>query len=186
MRRRIWQDWTKIFTLWLFSDVTLVLEEDLKLVNPIVKQSFGKKVLPNLSLPGRLKHFHKNRELITRNPDLLASIKGFKTPLLSQPVQDYDEQDTAGTGASRDRDNVEKRSNIWERSYTGGVYKLVIPWGEKWQRAAPSDKFEESKFLWAILALQNEKLEFPPVSSQERRLYGQVGFEGCLLLCTSP
>ena len=98
--------------LWLVSDVTLVLEEDLKLVNPIVKRSFCKKVLPNLPLPRRLKHFHKNWELITRNTDLLALIKGFKTPLMSQPVQDYNEQDTAGTGASRDRDNVEKRSNI--------------------------------------------------------------------------
>ena len=42
------------------------------------KRLFYKKVLPNLPLTGRLKHFHKNWELITRYPDMLTLIKGFK------------------------------------------------------------------------------------------------------------
>ena len=75
--------------LRIVSDVALVLEEDLKLVHPIVKQLIYKKLVPNLSLAGRLKHFHKNWGLITGNQDILAWIKGFKIPFLSQPVQDY-------------------------------------------------------------------------------------------------
>ena len=79
----------KNFHLRITSEVALVLEEDLILVHPIVKRLFYKKVLPNLPLAGRLKHFHKNWELITRDPDILALIKGFKIPSFSQPVQDY-------------------------------------------------------------------------------------------------
>ena len=75
--------------LRIASDVALVLEQYLKLVHPIVKRSFYIKVLQNLPLAERLKHFHKNWELITRDPDILALIKGFKIPFLSQPVQDY-------------------------------------------------------------------------------------------------
>ena len=69
--------------------VALVLEDNLKLVHPIVKRLFYEKVLPNLPLAVKLKHLHKNGELITGNPDILALMKGFKIPFLSQPVQDY-------------------------------------------------------------------------------------------------
>ena len=75
--------------LRIASEVALVLEENLKLVHPIIKRLFYKKLLPSLPLAGRLKHFHKNWELITRDPDILALIKGFKIPSFSQPVQDY-------------------------------------------------------------------------------------------------
>ena len=104
--------------LRIASDVALVLEEDLKLVHPIVKRLFYKKVLPNLPLTGRLKHFHKNWELITGDPNILALIKGFKIPFLSQPVQDYvsrisemsKAQNTKGTSATRVKDNAEEMS----------------------------------------------------------------------------
>ena len=75
--------------LRIVSDVALVLEEALKLVDSIVKKLFYRKFLPNLPLAGRPKHFHKNWELITENPDTLVLIKGFKRPFLGQPVQDY-------------------------------------------------------------------------------------------------
>ena len=63
-----------------------------------------------------------SEELITRDPNILGLVKGFKILLLSQPVQDYvpkiprNDQDTERTGASRDRDKLEKRSNILDRS----------------------------------------------------------------------
>ena len=93
---------------------------------------------------------------------------------------------TEGTSASRDKDNVEERSNISDRSYTGRLYKLAISCGEKGERSASSNKFEESTFLRALRALQNGKFKFTPVPPQEKRLNGQAGFEGCLLLRTSP
>ena len=67
-----------------------------------------------------------------------------------------------------------------------GVYKLTISCGEKGRRSASSNKFEESKFLRALRALQNGKFKFTPVPPEDRRLHGQAGFEGCLLLRTSP
>ena len=42
--------------------------------------------------------------------------------------------------------------------------QLAIPCGEKRQRSASSDKFEESKFVRVLRALQNRKFEFTPVS----------------------
>ena len=45
--------------LRIVSHVELVLEEDFKLVYPIVKPLFYKKVLQNLLLAGRLNDFHK-------------------------------------------------------------------------------------------------------------------------------
>ena len=46
--------------LRIASDVALVPEENLKLVHPIVKRLLYKKVLPNLPMEVRIKHFHKN------------------------------------------------------------------------------------------------------------------------------
>ena len=46
--------------LRIASYVALVLEEDLKLVHPIIKRLFSTKVLQNNHLARRLKHFHKN------------------------------------------------------------------------------------------------------------------------------
>ena len=69
------------------------------------------------------------------------------------------EQSTEGTSASTDRDNAEEKSNISDRSYIGRVYKLAISCGEKGWRSASSDKFEESKFICALRALQNGNLE---------------------------
>ena len=80
---------SKNTNLRIVSGVALILEEDLKLVYPIVKPLFYKKFLPTLPQADRLKHFHKNWELVTGDPDILALLKGFKIPFLSQLVQDY-------------------------------------------------------------------------------------------------
>ena len=96
------------------------------------------------------------------------------------------EQGTEGTYSSRERGKAEEKSNISGRSYAGEVYKLTIPFGEKRPRSVSNDKFEERKLLRAIGALQNGKFDSPPVSRKEGRLYVQAGFEGCLLLRTSP
>ena len=80
---------SKNTNLRIVSGVALILEEDLKLVYPIVKPLFYKKFLPTLPQADRLKHFHKNWELVAGDPDRLALLKGFKIPFLSQLVQDY-------------------------------------------------------------------------------------------------
>ena len=93
---------------------------------------------------------------------------------------------TERTSESRNRDNVEERSNISDRSYTGRLYKLAICCGEKAERSGSSNKFEEFAFLRALRALQNGNFKFSPVPPQENRLNSQTGLEECLLLRTSP
>ena len=100
--------------LWIVSDVALVQEEDLKLVHPIVKRLFYKKVLPNLPLAGRLKHFHKNWDLVTRGPDILALIKGFKILFLSQHLQDYVPRIPEMSKTQRDLVRVEVEKMLWK------------------------------------------------------------------------
>ena len=80
--------------LRIVSDAALVLEKDLKLVHPIVKQLFYKKVFQRVlgkgfHQAGKIKNFLQNWELITGDPDILALIKGFKILVLSQTIQDY-------------------------------------------------------------------------------------------------
>ena len=139
--------------LRIASDVALVLEEYLKPVRPIVKQLFYKNVLPNLSLAGRLKHFHKNGKTYNKRPRHISLKKRiqntlFESTCLRLCVKDFrNEQGTEGTCASRDRGNAEERSNISDRSHTGGVYKLAILCGGKGRSSASSYKFKESKFL---------------------------------------
>ena len=84
----------KNYYLRIVSDAAQVLEEDLKLVHPIVKQLFYKKVFQKVlgkgfHQVGKLKNFLQNWELITGDPDILALIKGFKIPVLSQTIQDF-------------------------------------------------------------------------------------------------
>ena len=96
-------------------------------------------------------------------------MKGFKyTPFESTcsrlcPENSLNEQGTEGTKTSRDRENAVEKINISDRSYTGGVYKLPNSCVEKGRRSASSNKFEESKFLRALIALQNGKFKFTPV-----------------------
>ena len=153
--------------LRIVSDVALVLEEALKLVDSIVKKLFYRKFLPNLPLAGRPKHFHKNWELITELNKRLQNTLFESTCSRLRAQNSRTEQGTERTSASRDRDNAEERCIISDRSYAGGVYKHTIPCGEKGWTSATSDKFEESKFLCVLRVLQSGKFEFTPVSPEE-------------------
>ena len=173
-------------------EVALALEEELNLVHPIVKRLFHKKVLPNLPLVGRLKHFHKNWELITRDPDILALIKLFKIPFLSQHVQDYVLRIPKMSKAQRklvqaEIETMPRKGAISQKDHTQGEFinsLFLVEKKDGGQR--PVITFKSLKFLRALRAIQNGKFKFTPVPPPERRLHGQAGFEGCLLLRTSP
>ena len=65
----------------------LVPEENLRLVNPAIKKLFSNKIKTNLPLAGRLQHFQNSWRLITKDPEILSFVKGYKIPLLEKPVQ---------------------------------------------------------------------------------------------------
>ena len=162
-------------------DVALVLEEDLKLVHPIVKRLFYKKVSLNLLLARRFKHFHKNWELITRDPDILALIKGFKIPFLSQPVQNYVPRIPEMSKVQRELVRAEIKTMLRK----GAIFQIDHTQGEFINSLFLVEKKDQGQRP-VIRALQNEKFKFSLVPPQERRLHGQARFEGCLLLHTSP
>ena len=94
-----------------------------------------------------------------RGPRYISLNKRFENTLFESVYSrlryenSQNEQGTEKTSESRDKDNAEERSNISDRSYTGGVYKLAVACGEKGRSSATSDKFAESKFLFVLRAI---------------------------------
>ena len=62
--------------------------EDLKNVHPWLKSLFYARKVPNLPLTGRLKHFLEAWEIITKDPEILEIVKGFKISFLKSPTQE--------------------------------------------------------------------------------------------------
>ena len=115
--------------LRIASNVALILEEDFEIVHLIAKRFFYKKVLPNVSLAGRLKHFHEKPVTCNRGPRYISLNKRHQNTLFDSSCSrlcdeiSRSEPSTEGTSASRDRDNAEERSNISEKSYTQSCVK---------------------------------------------------------------
>ena len=73
----------------IVSNTKLVPEKDLEQVHPVIKKLFSPlKIRQNLPPAGRLKHFQRAWKLITKDPEILSLIKGYKIPLLKTPIQD--------------------------------------------------------------------------------------------------
>ena len=64
--------------------------EDLRNVHPWVKSLLSAKIVPNLSLAGRLNHFLEawDWEILTKDPEILEIVKGFKKPFLKNLTQE--------------------------------------------------------------------------------------------------
>ena len=62
--------------------------DDLKNVHPWLKSLFYARKVPNLPLTGRLKHFLEAWEIITKDPEILEIVKGFKISFLKSPTQE--------------------------------------------------------------------------------------------------
>ena len=61
--------------------------EDLRNVHPWVKSLFSARIVTNLPLAGRLKHFLEAWEILTKDPEILEIVRGFKIPFLKNPTQ---------------------------------------------------------------------------------------------------
>ena len=62
--------------------------EDLMNVYPWEKSLFSARIIPNLPLAGRLKHFLEAWEILTKDPAILEIVKEFKIPSLKNPKQE--------------------------------------------------------------------------------------------------
>ena len=82
--------------------------EDLSNVHPWVKSLFSARIVTNLPLAGRLKHFLEAWEILTKDPEILEIVRGFKIPFLKNPTQKRVPRDaTHGSGTSRSTIQVE-------------------------------------------------------------------------------
>ena len=65
---------------------TLVPREKLPYTHELVKRLFSLVQLPNVQIAGRLKHFVKKRQFLTKDPSILEIVKGYQIPFLSTPA----------------------------------------------------------------------------------------------------
>ena len=65
----------------------LILQEKLPYPQKLVKRLFSSGQLPNVQILGRLKHFVKKWELLTKDQSILEIVKGYQIPFLSQPLR---------------------------------------------------------------------------------------------------
>ena len=56
-------------------------------IHPWVKCLFSPRIVPSLLLAGRLNHFLEVLEILTKDPEIVELVKGFKIPFLKNPTQ---------------------------------------------------------------------------------------------------
>ena len=62
----------------------IILIEDLSNIHPCL---FSPRIVPSLLLAGRLNHFLEALEILTKDPEILELVKGFKISFLKNPTQ---------------------------------------------------------------------------------------------------
>ena len=77
----------KMKTTFFKEILTLVPREKLPYAHKLVKRLFSLGQLPNVQLAGRLKHFVKKWQFLTKDQSILEIVKGYQIPFLSQPLQ---------------------------------------------------------------------------------------------------
>ena len=74
-------------TIFFKEIPTLVLREKLPYAHKLVKRLFSSGQLPNVQISGRIKHFVKKWQFLTKDQSILEIVKGYQIPFLSQPLQ---------------------------------------------------------------------------------------------------
>ena len=64
----------------------LIPLENLQKAHPLVENLFLKVKIPKVPLAGRLKHFERMWEKLTRDQEILKILKGYTIPILSKPL----------------------------------------------------------------------------------------------------
>ena len=65
----------------------LLSEWEIENVHPLIKNLFLSREIPKVPLAGRLKHFKKNWEVLTQDPQVLSIVEGYKIPFTEEPIQ---------------------------------------------------------------------------------------------------
>ena len=66
---------------------TLVQREKLSYAHKLIKRLFSSVQLPNVPRAGRLKHFVRKWQFLTKDQSILEIVKGYQILFLSQPLQ---------------------------------------------------------------------------------------------------
>ena len=74
-------------TIFFKEIPTLVLREKLPYAHKLVKRLFSSGQLLNVQISGRIKHFVKKWQFLTKDQSILEIVKGYQIPFLSQPLQ---------------------------------------------------------------------------------------------------
>ena len=77
----------QIETIFFKEIPTLVPREKLPYAHNLIKRFFPSGQLPNVQIVGRLKHFVKKWQFLTKDQSILEIVKGYQIPFLSQPLQ---------------------------------------------------------------------------------------------------
>ena len=77
----------KMKTTFFKEILTLVPREKLPYAHKLVKRLFSLGQLPNVQLAGRLKHFVKKWQFLTKDQSILEIIKGYQIPFLFQSLR---------------------------------------------------------------------------------------------------
>ena len=164
--------------------------KDLSIVHAWVKSLFYARKVPNLLLAGRLKRFLEEWEIITKHPEILEIVKGFKKPLKKSNTGESSPDATHGSETSRsntsgDRELVEEGSHTTNRALGWGLFKQYFLGWEKRSGKSTCGELKILKPVHSIPAFQNGRFALPPRITPKGRLHGQARYERCLFLSST-
>lgn len=138
------------FTL-LSNTVKPLNQEDFSNLHQAIKNIFSRKENPNVSLPGRWKHFLSNWQRITTNPVILGYVGSYKIPigealqdLTPAPVKMIEKQRLI---VEKEVEEMLKRKRLFKFRVAS---KLSICCSKEINRVSAQNKFKEIKILGRV------------------------------------
>ena len=156
-------------------------------VDPFIKELFS---FPpkNFPLAGRLSCCTENWAKLTSDPEILQTVKGCKMEFTQQPVQTsppWEHQFSVSETKLIERDKGLRVKVGCQpgSSCSRPVHKQLISSQKERRQKLASNKSEAVEWLCGVSALQNGRYFSPERSDETKRLDGQAGSEGRVLLC---
>ena len=134
-------------------------------------------------LKGRVKHFLKAWEILTKDPEILEIVKRFKIPFLKNPTQDRVPQ-TPQMGQEQaallqvEIENILKKGAIQQTEHQPWEY--LSQW-----RKSPCGELKIFKPVHFISAFHNGRFVLPLRITTRGKLHVQAGYERCLFFSST-
>ena len=134
-------------------------------------------------LKGRVKHFLKAWEILTKDPEILEIVKQFKIPFLKNPTQDRVPQ-TPQMGQEQaallqvEIENILKKGAIQQTEHQ--PWEILSQW-----RKSPCGELKIVKPVHFIPSFHNGRFVLPPRITTRGKLHVQAGYERCLFFSST-